>query len=152
MPSIDEAPGSLVSKFISSRRSIAAYAGEGRKDVSESWSGLVNVSEEAVKAELKRAEEMAVLNKLCSAEIDELHELLFALKLQQKQLQASVSALIGPAAHIASGPVVEAKQTLSDMRLYTPHLTDSSLLQDCLCRTLSEMKSLQTEFKEKWGQ
>jgi hypothetical protein len=87
-----------------------------------------------------------------------------------------VAALIGPAAHIASGPVVEAKQvqplqaatsmrrlmtsfhilslaqTLSDMRLYTPHLIDSSLLQDCLGRTLSEMKSLQTEFREKWGQ
>lgn len=87
-----------------------------------------------------------------------------------------MAALIGPATHIASGPVVEAKQvqllltstsmcrltpsfyilsfvqTLSDMRLYTPHLTDSSLLQDCLYRTLSEMKSSQTEFKEMWGQ
>lgn len=55
---------SLVSKFISSRRSITAFAGDDTKDISESWSGLVNVSEEAVKAELKRAEEMAVLNKV----------------------------------------------------------------------------------------
>ena len=57
----------LVSKLKNSRRSIAAIAGNvdaAYKDAAGSLSGDVSVSKGDVKAELKKAEAMATLNKV----------------------------------------------------------------------------------------
>lgn len=107
----------------------------------------VDVSEHHMWEEQQKSDEVARLNKLCNFEIDQLHEILCSLKLEQKRLQLDVAALVCPTQHIVSCPPLEAKHALNGLMSQSLHLTDEGQGSHVLClsNTLSEMMRLLAE-------